>query len=105
MSAFDGHRSVVGINKKLVGPRLTRIVACREGYANATHGVEYRWNRSDWRLKEIIMSRDNIREMLADIEEAVTGTFAPPRYRNANPGAATVAPDAENLRMPVLRVA
>jgi len=98
-------RSVVGFNKKLLGPRLTRLVACREGYANATHGVEYRWNRADLRVKEIIMSRDNIREMLADIEEAVTENLSPPRYRNDNEGDATVDPDAENLRMLVLRVA
>jgi hypothetical protein len=33
------------------------------------------------------MNRDNIREMLANIEEAVTENFAsPPRYRNDNEG-------------------
>jgi hypothetical protein len=52
------------------------------------------------------MSRDNIREMLANIEEAVTENFAsPPRYRNDNEGDATVDPDAEDLNALILRVA
>jgi len=52
------------------------------------------------------MSRDNIREMLADIEEAVTENFASlPRYRNDNEGDATVDPDAEDLNALILRVA
>src|SRR5262249_8215724 len=76
----------VYLNKRLAGPRLRRLVASREGYANASHSVEYRWNRFDLRVKEIIMSRDNIREMLADIEEAVTENLSLPRYRNDNEG-------------------
>jgi hypothetical protein len=52
------------------------------------------------------MNRDNIREMLANIEEAVTENFAsPPRYRNDNEGDATADPDAEDLNALVLRVA
>ena len=51
------------------------------------------------------MSRDNIREMLADIEEAVTENLSLPRYRNDNEGDATVDADAENLKTLVLRVA
>src|SRR5262245_57315272 len=51
------------------------------------------------------MSRDNIREMLAGIEEAVTENVSLPRYRNDNEGGATVDPEAENLKTLVLRVA
>jgi len=51
------------------------------------------------------MSRDNIREMLAGIEEAVTENLSLPRYRNDNEGVATVDPEAENLKALVLRVA
>ena len=51
------------------------------------------------------MSRDNIREMLADIEEAVAENLSLPRYRNDNEGDAIVDPDAENLKTLVLRVA
>jgi hypothetical protein len=52
------------------------------------------------------MSRDNIREMLADIEGAVAENFASlPQYRNDNEGDATVDPDAEDLSALILRVA
>jgi hypothetical protein len=52
------------------------------------------------------MSRDNIREMLANIEEAVTENFvSPPRYRNDNEGDATVDPDAEDLNALIQHVA
>src|SRR5262245_43884363 len=52
------------------------------------------------------MNRDNVRELLASIEEAVTENFAsPPRYRNDNEGGSTVDPDAEDLHALVLRVA
>jgi hypothetical protein len=50
------------------------------------------------------MNRDNIREMLADLEEAVTEASLP-RYRNDNEGDATVDTDLENLKAQVLRVA
>jgi hypothetical protein len=52
------------------------------------------------------MTRDNIREMLANIEEAVTENLvSPPRYRNDNERDATVDPDAEDLNALILRVA
>jgi hypothetical protein len=52
------------------------------------------------------MNRDNVREMLANIEEAVTENLvSPPRYRNDNGRDATVDPDAEDLNALILRVA
>ena len=66
---------------------------CRDGYAAIVT-----WGN--------IMNRDNIREMLADIEGAVTEDIASlPQYRNDNEGDATVNTDLENLKAQVLRVA
>src|SRR5262245_52500153 len=51
------------------------------------------------------MNRDNIEELVADIEEAMIENLSLPRYRNDNEGDATVDPGVENLKALILRVA